>query len=113
MSSAVVIGASGGIGAAFVRALEDEGTFGTVHAFARSFSGAGHLDLEDEASIAAAAAIVAKGPAPTLILSRPACSTKASVARRKRSPISTRYGSHAISRSTRSARRSSPSTSCR
>jgi len=68
MSSAVVIGASGGIGAAFVRALEDEGTFGTVHAFARSFSGAAHLDLEDESSIAAAAAFVAKGQAPTLIL---------------------------------------------
>ena len=68
MSSAVVIGASGGIGAAFVRALEDEGTFTTVHAFARSFPGAGHLDLEDEASIAAAAALVAQGQAPTLIL---------------------------------------------
>jgi len=67
VSSAVVIGASGGIGAAFVRALEEEGTFDTVHAFARSFTGSGHLDLEDEASIAAAAAVVAKGAAPTLI----------------------------------------------
>jgi len=68
MSSAVVIGASGGIGAALVRALEDEGTFDVVHAFARSFDNARHLDLEDEASIAAAAATVASGPAPTLIL---------------------------------------------
>ncbi|CAN5360993.1 SDR family NAD(P)-dependent oxidoreductase [soil metagenome] len=68
MSSAVVIGASGGIGAALVRALEEEGTFSKVHGFARSFDGAGHLDLEDEASIAAAAATVAKGPEPSLIL---------------------------------------------
>ncbi|SDA11896.1 SDR family NAD(P)-dependent oxidoreductase [Sphingomonas sp. NFR15] len=68
MSSAVVIGASGGIGAAFVRALKEEGTFDTVHAFARGFAGSGRIDLEDEASIAAAAAIVAKGAAPTLIL---------------------------------------------
>ncbi|WP_267386275.1 SDR family NAD(P)-dependent oxidoreductase [Sphingomonas sp. GC_Shp_3] len=68
MSSAVVIGASGGIGAALVRALEDEGTFDVVHGFARAFEGAYHFDLEDEASIAAAAATVAKGPAPTLIL---------------------------------------------
>jgi NAD(P)-dependent dehydrogenase (short-subunit alcohol dehydrogenase family) len=68
MSSAVVIGASGGIGAALASALAEEGAFDTVHAFARSFDGARHLDLEDEASIAAAAASVAKGPAPTLIL---------------------------------------------
>jgi NAD(P)-dependent dehydrogenase (short-subunit alcohol dehydrogenase family) len=68
MSSAVVIGASGGIGAALAGALAEEGAFDTVHAFARSFDGARHLDLEDETSIAAAAAAVAKGPAPTLIL---------------------------------------------
>lgn len=52
--SAVVIGASGGIGAALADALEEEG--GTVHRFARSFDGTGHIDLTDEASIAAAAA---------------------------------------------------------
>lgn len=66
--AAVVIGASGGIGAALEEALLDEGTFDVVHGFARSRAGDQHLDLEDEASIAAAAAIVAKGPAPTLIL---------------------------------------------
>jgi NAD(P)-dependent dehydrogenase (short-subunit alcohol dehydrogenase family) len=54
--SAVVIGASGGIGAALARALEEEGE--TVHAFARSFTGDRHLDLTDEAGIAAAAARV-------------------------------------------------------
>jgi NAD(P)-dependent dehydrogenase (short-subunit alcohol dehydrogenase family) len=54
--TAVVIGASGGIGAAFVRALEEEGE--TVHGFARSFTGDRHVDLGDEASIAAAAARV-------------------------------------------------------
>ncbi|MEG3086124.1 SDR family NAD(P)-dependent oxidoreductase [Sphingomonas sp. PB4P5] len=66
--AAVVIGASGGIGAALEEALIDEGTFDVVHGFARSRGGEQHLDLEDEASIAAAAAVVAKGPAPTLIL---------------------------------------------
>lgn len=67
-TSAVVIGASGGIGGAFEAALVDEGAFDVVHGFARSRSGARHLDLLDEASIAAAAAIVAKGPAPTLVI---------------------------------------------
>ena len=67
-SSAVVIGASGGIGAALEAALIDEGAFDVVHGFGRSRGGAQHLDLTDEASIAAAAAVVAKGPAPTLIL---------------------------------------------
>ncbi|MEG3122623.1 SDR family NAD(P)-dependent oxidoreductase [Sphingomonas sp. GB1N7] len=66
--SAVVIGASGGIGAALEEALIEEGTFDIVHGFARSRADAQHLDLEDEASIAAAAAIIAKGPAPTLIV---------------------------------------------
>lgn len=65
---AVIIGASGGIGGAIEAALIEEGTFDTVHGFARSRSGAQHLDLEDEASIAAAAALVANGPAPTLII---------------------------------------------
>ena len=67
-SSAVIIGASGGIGGAFEAALVDEGAFDVVHGFARSRSGAQHLDLLDEASIAAAAATVAKGPAPTLVI---------------------------------------------
>ena len=52
--SAVVIGASGGIGAALVEALRDEDV--AVRGLARSFTGADHLDLTDEASIAAAAA---------------------------------------------------------
>ena len=66
--AAVVIGASGGIGAALVAALEEEGAFDTVHGFARSWSGDRHIDLTDEASIAAAAAHVAAGPAPTLVI---------------------------------------------
>lgn len=68
MSAAVVIGASGGIGAAFEAALVEEGAFEVVHGFARSRTGAQHLDLADEASIAAAAAHVAAGPAPTLVI---------------------------------------------
>lgn len=67
-SSAVVIGASGGIGAAFEAALVEEGAFATVHGFARARAGALHLDLCDEASIAAAAAHVAKGPPPSLVI---------------------------------------------
>ncbi|KMS56359.1 short-chain dehydrogenase [Novosphingobium barchaimii LL02] len=65
---AVVIGASGGIGGAFEAALIEEGTFGTVHGFARSRSGTQHLDLFDEGTIAAAAAHVAKGPPPALVI---------------------------------------------
>lgn len=62
--NAVVIGASGGIGAALVRALAEEDV--PVRGFARSFSGRDRLDLEDEASIAAAAASLAG--APTLVI---------------------------------------------
>lgn len=67
-NSAVIIGASGGIGHAFETALIEEGAFEVVHGFARSRTGAEHIDLLDEASIAAAAAHVAKGPPPTLII---------------------------------------------
>ncbi|EQB19747.1 SDR family NAD(P)-dependent oxidoreductase [Novosphingobium lindaniclasticum] len=67
-TSAVVIGASGGIGGAFEAALIEEGAFEVVHGFARSHSGAGHLDLLDEASIAAAAGRVAEGPPPSLVI---------------------------------------------
>ena len=66
--AAVVIGASGGIGAAFEAALIAEGAFAVVHGFARSRDGAQHLDLLNEASIAAAAATVAQGPAPRLVI---------------------------------------------
>jgi NAD(P)-dependent dehydrogenase (short-subunit alcohol dehydrogenase family) len=61
--AAVVIGASGGIGAAVTAQLRVSGRFEVVHALSR---GTG-LDLEDEATIAAAAGRVADGPIPTLI----------------------------------------------
>ncbi|MDX3910406.1 MAG: SDR family NAD(P)-dependent oxidoreductase [Sphingobium sp.] len=67
-ASAVIIGASGGIGRALEAALVEEGAFEVVHGFARSRTGALHIDLLDEMSIAAAAAHVAKGPAPTLVM---------------------------------------------
>ena len=64
-TSAVVIGASGGIGAALVEALETAGGHAVVHPLSRSGTG---LDLEEEASIAAAAQRVAEGPPPALVL---------------------------------------------
>lgn len=67
-TSAVVVGASGGIGGALEAALIEKGAFRTVHAFARSRSGAQHLDLLDEGSIAAAAAHLSAGSAPTLVI---------------------------------------------
>lgn len=67
MSAAVIIGASGGIGGAIADALAEEGAFTQIHRFGRSLDGAGHIDITDEASVAAAAAIVAQGPAPTLV----------------------------------------------
>jgi NAD(P)-dependent dehydrogenase (short-subunit alcohol dehydrogenase family) len=66
--AAVIIGASGGIGGALEAALIDEGAFDIVHGFARSRSGAQHIDITDEASVVAAAALVADGPAPALVI---------------------------------------------
>ena len=66
--AAVVIGASGGIGAALEAALIDEGAHTAVHGFARARGGADHLDLTDEGSIAAAAARVAAGPPIALLV---------------------------------------------
>ncbi|MDG6078399.1 SDR family NAD(P)-dependent oxidoreductase [Erythrobacter litoralis] len=64
---AVVIGASGGIGKALADELEQRGT--EVVRLSRSAEDAeSHIDLQDEASIEAAAAWVAKGKAPDLIL---------------------------------------------
>ena len=63
-TAAVVIGASGGIGSAVVERLRATGAFAVVHALSRSGTG---LDLEDEATIAAAAGAVATGPVPTLM----------------------------------------------
>ncbi|MDQ2892336.1 MAG: SDR family NAD(P)-dependent oxidoreductase [Pseudomonadota bacterium] len=57
---ALVVGASGGIGAALVAALADEDV--VVTALARSFTGERHIDIEDEASIAAAAARISNAP---------------------------------------------------
>jgi len=58
--SAVIIGAAGGIGAALEAALIDEGI--AVQGFARSQTGDRHIDLEDEASIAAAAGRIDGSP---------------------------------------------------
>ena len=60
--SAVVIGASGGIGSAVADALEASGTLSRSSIACRD--PAPGLDLEDEATIAAAAASVAEGPSP-------------------------------------------------
>ncbi|MGV9010853.1 SDR family NAD(P)-dependent oxidoreductase [Brevundimonas sp.] len=62
--AAVVIGASGGIGAAMVDALVSSERFAVVHALSRTGTG---LDLSDEDSVAAGARSVADGPAPAMI----------------------------------------------
>jgi len=64
--AAVVVGASGGVGAAMADAIEASGRFAPVLRLSRA--GSAPLDLEDEASIAAAAARIGQGPAPGLII---------------------------------------------
>ena len=71
---AVIIGASGGIGGAITAALAMREDVSTIHAFSRSGNAlshakihAGQLDLEDEASIAAAAKTVASIGAPDFV----------------------------------------------
>lgn len=66
--SAVVVGASGGIGGALADALEEEGAYDRVIRLARASEGGAHIDLEDEKSIAAAAERCADAPAPSLVL---------------------------------------------
>lgn len=66
-ASALVVGAGGGLGSAFVSALEDSGRFGTVLALSRS--GEPPLDLLDEAAIAAVADRVRSMPVqPRLVI---------------------------------------------
>lgn len=65
-ADAIVIGASGGIGAAFVRALEAQGSFRRVIGLSRR---AGDIDLASDDSVRAAAErLAAEGVEPRLIL---------------------------------------------
>lgn len=69
----MIVGATGGIGRALVEALLADGQTGRVWALSRSGAapeGATGLaiDLEDEASLARAAARIVEGPAPTRIV---------------------------------------------
>ncbi len=73
--TAVVIGATGGIGAALLRALQAEAGYERIVGLSRSGGGpslAGvalaRIDVTDEASIAAAAAALAEAPALRLVL---------------------------------------------
>lgn len=63
--AAVVLGATGGIGAALADALEARGGHSVVYRVSRSTDGFG---LSDPSAIAAAAKRVANGPAPDLVL---------------------------------------------
>lgn len=67
MKSAVIIGASGGIGGAFADLLEEEGGYDRIWRFSRSAPGDDYLDVTQEASIAAAAERVAAGPPPAMV----------------------------------------------
>ena len=74
-TSAVVVGASGGIGGALVRALAEAGTHAPIFALSRSESSVPEgvrtlpIDLSDEATVAAAAARVgAAGPVGVVIV---------------------------------------------
>jgi NAD(P)-dependent dehydrogenase (short-subunit alcohol dehydrogenase family) len=62
--AAVVIGASGGVGAAILAGLRASGRFEAVHGLSRRGDG---LDITDEASVAAAARRLASGPPLTLV----------------------------------------------
>ncbi len=69
-SRVAIIGASGSIGAAVLRLLSQDERVAEIHAFSRNGNIAalpkviaGHIDLEDEASIAGAAAVASRdGP---------------------------------------------------
>lgn len=69
MSKAVVIGATGGIGRALVEQLAARGNHGTILALSRAEAaptpaGTGRIDVTDEASVAAAAALAARDGVP-------------------------------------------------
>ena len=71
----VIIGSSGGIGAALTEAFAAESDVTTVSAFARSDQSPatpiiqrGYIDIEDESSIEAAATLVMERGAPTHVL---------------------------------------------
>lgn len=70
-----VIGSSGGIGSAMLRLLAEDDRVGCVHAFSRrgttdelGATNAGYIDIEDENSIADAAASAAQGGPLDLVL---------------------------------------------
>ena len=67
--SAIIIGASGGIGAALSDALQAGGRHDVIYRFARSFPAPHRIDITDQASVAAAAALVRdNGPPPRLVI---------------------------------------------
>lgn len=67
--SAIIIGASGGIGAALSDAVQGGGRHDVIHRFARSFPAPHSIDITDQASVAAAAALVRdNGPPPRLVI---------------------------------------------
>jgi NAD(P)-dependent dehydrogenase (short-subunit alcohol dehydrogenase family) len=66
--SAIIIGASGGIGAALADALHADGRHDVIHRFARSLPAPHSIDITDQASVAAAAAAVQDGAPPRLII---------------------------------------------
>ena len=67
--TAVIIGASGGIGGALADALDDEGLYDNVIRLSRSANGDAHIDVGEETSIKQAAErLKNNGVEPTLVI---------------------------------------------
>ncbi len=94
--SAVVFGASGGIGGALYEALEEEGAFDKVHAFSRSTTG---TDLTDEGEHRRRSSNRREGARPEpSSSSRPGFSMRTIVAPKRPCRSSIRHGSRGCSR---------------
>ena len=113
--AAVVIGASGGIGAALVAALEDEGGFAQIHGFGRSLGGRGAYRPGRRSEHRSGGGPGRQRPRPVArSLSRPDCSTMVIVGRKRRiKELDARLAGAELRGERDRTLRLSPSISCR